>query len=346
MIARSLTSGQTRASSVAIADRFIVWLLAGSVLPVPVFALLEARTMGGPAGGVPSIQSIIHVVVLLNVMHVGLSALFWIDRRYRGHMASQPGYYYRSFLFLLALSAAGSALVGNAFHALYPTAILVWNLFHFARQNWGVLCFTALGTGTDRPGRMENWGVYAGFAGGAIAVLPQHVRAFLPEGTQALGLALVLAGLGLALAEAWRLGHAGAPWARIATGVMVGTYFLPVYLLPNQGLVCIAAVHTVQYAVIMTVLAADRNQGSRLWRVGGMLALAALYLAATQLLDNAAIWGIWSQPVLMLLLSVVAWHFIVDGGVFRLSQPFQRQAARESFGFLYAAGAARRAGQE
>lgn len=327
------------ASQAIAARRFVIALLLAGLLPIPVFALLSgALETSGTA------QSTYYIVFLLSVAHGGLSGLFWLDRRYRGHMAERPRRYYADPILLAVLSLSCAIILGSAFSGLFFSIYTAWTICHFTRQNWGVLCLTALGTRTARPTRLENIACYIACAGGLIGVLPVldpdtlSAAGFEFGDVHGFGFALVLAGLGLSLVVVVRQIAAGDPPLRIGMSIAVGLFFLPVYAFGRDaGFVTIGTIHGAQYAIVMSVLAADANQGSRVLRTGAMFGCAAIYLGLFLLLTNASIWGSWQPRTIVLLDTVVIWHFIINAGLWRLRHRFQRDATRESFPFLFPA---------
>jgi len=315
-----------------VSRRFLTTLLAATLLPLPVIALLTQ-----PFGGARPAQDAFHILFLVSVAHGGLSGLFWLDGRYRRHMTAHPRAYYVDAALIAVLAMSGVILLGPRFFGIFTIIYTVWTVVHFARQNWGVLCLAGMASGTGRPGRLASRACVLGCSGGAIGVLPGPALEMLPDGTLALGLALTILGLCAAMIAAFRQVAAGASWANAAMTVSVGLFFLPVYLFGREtGFVTIGLAHAAQYAVIMGVLAADGRQGPPWLRVGGMLGIAGAYLGLFLLLNDPEIWGAWLQPAQVLLNCVVMWHFMLDAGLWWLSQAFQRGAVRESFPFLFA----------
>lgn len=334
--AEDIVAEDTVPRDTVLTDRFIFWLLMCALVPIPVFALFA----GPDATKLPSVQTTVYVLMLLNIMHVGLTSLFWIDSRYRAHMASHPRQYYGNAAGVMAAFMFAILYIGPWFLSVITAFVLSWNLYHFGRQNWGVLCLTATGTKGPRPGKLENLACHIACFGGIIGSLPNSIPSLSFYGFQAAGCSLVLCGLALSCVVACKLIHDRANPLRIVMTVAIGLYFLPLFLVPSLGFTTIATIHTGQYVVIMMVLAADVRQGSRILRIGGMIALAALYLGWYQIMNgdfSGAIWGAWSQPAAALALSVLTWHFMIDAGVFRLGQRMQRKAMAESFPFLFAA---------
>ncbi len=314
--------------------RFVTLLLLAGMVPIPIFALVSRLQPTEPLA-----SSAFDILFLMSVAHGGLSGLFWLDRRYRAHMSKQPRQYYGNIAALASISVISAIILGEAFFRAFSVVYATWNIYHFARQNWGILCLAALGTDSPKPGRLENIACHVACVGGVLGVLPGDVTNFMEGAPRYLGFALVLAGLGLSLVTAVRQFAARADWLRMGMTLSVGGFFLPIYLFePVSGIATVGTCHAAQYAVIMTTLAVDRKQGSAVFRVAGMLTAAAIYVSLYVVLNRASIWEGWLNPMRVLFSSIVIWHYMTDAGLWRMREPFQRDAIKESFSFLFASG--------
>jgi len=332
-------------STNAMALRFVAWLLLASILPVPIFAFLQP-VIASEA----SAQWAFQAIILVSTAHVGLSGLFWLDRRYRAHMAAESRTYYWDFLLLILACVVGANLPMLPFNGALVVAYLVWNGYHYARQNWGVLCLAALGTRAPRPSQMEHVVCILGCAGGVLGLIPASLPNLLPIQAATVGfVAVLLAGI-LALWIAFGQFMDQAHPLRIALTLANGVFFLPIFLFgPYVGFVVTATVHAGHYYVIMLGLAADRGQGSRWLRIGSVLTFGAVLAALVEFVRNPGISAIFlrSDQADLMVIIVLMWHYMLDGGLWRLRQPFQRQATQESLPFLFDARAsAAHAGQE
>jgi len=313
------------------AHRFVSLLLLAVVIPLATFAILGGRAAEDRWAG-----STFRILFLISVAHGGLSGLFWLDHRYRAHISGQPRRYYVDAALLLVAGLAGAFLLGEWFCGAFGVVNVIWTICHFSRQNWGVLCLTAVGMGAPRPARLEGLACHISAIGGAIGVLPPFVTVAGLPGVRIVGFGLVLCGLALSLIVAARLAAGNAHPSRVAMTVAIGVFFLPAYILgPLVGFVAIGCMHAAQYGIVMTALAVDAKQGSRLFRTCGMVLFATLYLGLYLVLSGPTIGPAWRQPAEVVLYAVVMWHFMIDAGLWRISQPFQRAAVKESFPFLF-----------
>lgn len=326
----------------ATARRFLIGIFVASVVPVALFAALpEASATDASAGWA------VRAIVVLSTGHVGLSALFWLDRRYRAHIAAQTRTYYWDFFLLAGLCLIGLHLPALPFMGALVLGYLVWNGYHYARQNWGILCLTALGTREARPTRTEYYGCMLGCAGGVLGMIPASMPNLLPASASTLGFATTLLALAVALWVALRQFLDRADPLRIAMTLVNGMFFLPIFVFgPVIGFVTIATIHAGHYYFLMIGLAADRRQGPAWLRVGGALACAAVLAAGVELIRNPEFSAglLNADQADTLIIIVLMWHYILDGGLWRLRQRFQRATVAESLPFLFAVPA--RADQE
>ena len=122
------------------------------------------------------------LLVFLAIAHVPLTAFFWVDRRYREHMASDVGTYYGVPALIIGTATAVPLIFGAVGLTYLFIGYFVWLLWHYGRQNLGVLSLVSIGTKTPAPSKIERH-LYdaACIAGlmGALATLPQAKESVL-----------------------------------------------------------------------------------------------------------------------------------------------------------------------
>lgn len=284
----------------------------------------------------PPAIDLINVLTVVNIMHVGMTGFFWIDRRYRRHIVSRPRWFYVLPTVVATLSFAALAWSWWGGFLALTAASTAWLLYHFAKQNWGLLCLCAAATRASRPQPWERRLYLAGAAAGVIGMKP--LAATLSQaGPQIAGVALVsVVGL-IALGVALRRSMQGAHPALVLLTVYSGLYFAPIFLFgPVLGTLMIGTGHAFQYVAIMSCLAADGDQGDRRMRIAGLLLCGLSIAPIFTVLNYASLWGVWSPLFYVAFLGIQAWHFIIDADVWRLREPFQRQTLRESMPYLFA----------
>lgn len=310
--------------------RFVWWLLLAGVVPLPVFMLVFRPSTSGPGT-----QVAFTVLFLMTIAHGGLTGLFWFDRRYRTYMATWPRRYYWNIACLAVVSLIGVVTLGQRFAGVFSLGYVVWNLFHFGRQNWGILCLAALGTNASKPTRLENLAGHIACVGGVLGLLSAELTDSA-YGVRQLGSVIMLTGLALSVVVACRQIIAKTDPLRVLMTLATGGFYLPIFLLGPIGLTAMGTTHGAQYAIVMTVLASDRRQGPPWFRIAGMVAVAVLYLQLYVVLTDPSIPPPWILPAQVASGLIVMWHYMIDAGLWRLREPFQRSAVRESFPFLFA----------
>mgnify|MGYP001464065803 FL=1 len=332
-----------RAGAYRISDKafFLSLIIAATVLPL-LFVPFAAPIRGAHGG----IDDVFRLLLLMSTMHVGLTSFFYLDTEYRGHVAKHAGFYI--FLPVAVILAAGAttyffAAAGVTYLQLFYHA---WLLFHYGRQNYGVLAFTAGATGSGRPSVLERLALHLAPIGGILGAnqVFAHFSAsiFAPylELSVRAGAALTIAAIALAVLSALKqILNRTSIWRPLMV-VMLSLFYLPTFFFDNymQAVMGYAIAHALQYFVFMFFLAA----GAR-WAAPGraivVLGLGALATWGIILLTREdAIWGPILPFVTGAALGLIMWHFILDAGFWRLSQPWQRERVRERFSFLFAQG--------
>jgi hypothetical protein len=311
---------------------FALLLFVVTLIPVPIFAVLS---------GLPTHKwavSGLDALFFISLAHVGLSGFFWIDHRYRKLMTARPRQYYLNAVLIAIVAVGGAAIYGSPFVVALYVIQYFWNTWHFAMQNWGVMCMTALGTESPKPGRAEKCICYLGVLGGGLGFVSTLDGWRFLEHASLPGYWITLGAVALSLFVAARQVSTRVHPIRIAVTLATGAFFLPIFLFPpGVGTVAVGAMHAAQYIVIMVTLASDRKQGVTRLRIGCLVLLVPVYLSIYLALTNDALWGDWIQSARSLMSAILIWHYIVDAGLFRLSQPGQRAAIRQSFPFLFSA---------
>ena len=154
-----------------------------------------------------------------------------------------------------------------------------------------------------------------------------------PPGTW-LGAAVYLAlpvALGIAIAKVPAL---RTNRLRLAFLLIGASFFVPTFVFGDQrsALVGYAVAHGLQYLVFMGVVSAGRPKpGFSLALLLGIATMGAVLLNAAMDLEDKphgfALYGAF--------LGVVMAHFVLDAGIWRLREPFQRGYMRERFYFVF-----------
>ena len=153
-VAATATSGRNFATA----------LLVLTVAPLLFFGLLA-----GPLRDNAAVIPMANAMWFAGVVHVGITGLLWFDGRYRRHMRRRPGFFYVGPAVLTVCCVAGVEATGAAGYQAFTTLATGWLLYHFGRQNWGMLCLVAAAVGDARPSLTERricqWAPVCGIAG-------------------------------------------------------------------------------------------------------------------------------------------------------------------------------------
>jgi hypothetical protein len=120
---------------------------------------------------------------------------------------------------------------------------------------------------------------------------------------------------------------------RLAFFIFGTVFFLPIYLFddPATAIAGYAIAHGLQYVVFMAFVGIDKRP--LLPSLAILAGIGAIYAAlALWLLDNVPQFG---NGLFGAFIGLVMTHFVLDAGIWRLREPFQRGYMREKFSFVF-----------
>jgi len=317
--------------------RFFVSLLVATAIPFLLFPLISHVLPRG--GGWNDTRALLLFVGSSG--HGAASFFFYGDASVRGVMLR--GHRVRFLVApLLLIGAMGGLGLFFADEALLAYVILgywVWQTHHYTRQNHGILAFVSRASG-ERTNLRESLAVTltgaAAVVGMITFVTPYRQTALALHAWELHTLAFGLYAsawliYGLSLLERNPLAN---PW-RSAVLLALMLFYLPLFVFQDllSAVFTYAIAHGLQYFVFMGVVASvPAAHRLRSYALLALLALAGgglLWLSQQQ-----AFWGGYGKAVYGMGLGVVMWHFLLDAGVWRLSEPFQRGYMAKRFAFL------------
>jgi hypothetical protein len=272
--------------------------------------------------------------------HVAASFFFYTDAEMRERLLVPER---NRFLVVPVAIVIGSALffglAGLVPEAWGATVYWVWQTHHYARQNHGMLAFASRADGIPISMLERSAITLTGIAaiiGMITFVTPtEETRLFDWNWyihTVALGV-FACAWLLYAL-SIFRQRHARPTGRRSLVLLVLMLFFLPLFLFtdPLCAVFTYAVAHGLQYLVFMGFVVARPRP------VVGLGALVAFVLIGGGLLfvlqRREGIMGAFPDTLYGAYLGIVMWHFLLDAGVWRLSEPFQRRYMSERFDFL------------
>jgi hypothetical protein len=192
----------------------------------------------------------------------------------------------------------------------------------------------ATATTKTRPSSAERYfsqfAPFTGIAGALIAADATGDLAIVRQIGFAFALMLAMAALAVGIRQAIR----GTHRLQVAMTIIVGLFFLPVYVYGPSGFLAVSVAHAYQYVLVMICMSASQRESLSTTFLLPVVGVTAIYLVGFYLMTVVE-WGTLSRPLAVLWSSITLWHFIIDADVWRLSRPFQRQALRDSLPFLF-----------
>jgi hypothetical protein len=313
-----------------------------------ILPLLLGTAMCGVAAAAPEYQTalVFGTFFLLGMPHYVSSYAFYLDDANRAYYRTRKAAFYLGPVVVVGLLTASFAL---RLHDLVAVVVVLWNVYHVARQNHGILSiYRQLGGGNHlRERRAANFALL-GLNGGVYALVmhrqPSIARllGWLPPKVP-LAIAVVILGVGL-LALGILLGRMAARPVKPALpeGVFLGAsilFFAP-FLLVEDPTLAVAAMlsgHYIQYLGLVWLLNRRKygdlvgswGQRSLGWVSQNLYGLASVFL----LISGGAALFHWTAvergaPALSMWAfnAVVLLHFYVDGLCWSLRQPAIRQS--------------------
>jgi hypothetical protein len=324
----TVTSDSTTAPAVTLlARRWVLATVAATVISL-VTAALFAPARDDHAG-----DGLLALLFVGYAMHVAASG--WLVvlhdvrscvRRHRVRFVAVPAA-------LVVAACTAVPLLGAVPLQLGLEVFFAWQLFHYAKQNVGIAALASVSLGAGPLRRLERrcvvvagcWGIVAFLARPELLDLrdPPAFPALFSVAALGFGVTVVV---GLA-AVARRPRHE-RPLQLVACLATSLAFTAPMYLAHTAigavGGMTIA--HGLQYLILVGLIAARGPSGrSGRWsRIGSLVAVALLggvFLKATSHLSHTpgparAVFGVY--------LGLLAAHFVIDAGLWRLRDPAAR----------------------
>ena len=295
---------------------------------------------------IPGTSSSLEIVAALTFVganfHVASTAWFYTDRPMRSYFRARP----LRYLVIPGLLIAGSAAV---FHFVDPSwrgyllaAFFCWQLWHYQKQNMGLLSFVAAGTDgvpmsvwERRTLAVAAFAGILGFFSLASIGLPTWASEFRwlhDAGAVVYLLSPVAFCVAMAKTPALRTNR-----PRLACLLFGMLFFAPTFLFTDwiSATLSYALAHGLQYLVFMAFVSIGRpNPIASLAILLGLGTLGALALNAAILAPDWLDFP-YGYAAYGAFVGVVMAHFVLDAGLWRLREPFQRSYMREKFYFIF-----------
>jgi hypothetical protein len=272
--------------------------------------------------------------------HVGSSFFYFGDARMRRFMlASSPTRYVWAPLAFVAVLGVAYWQLDTTGRAYFLVAFWLWQVHHFTRQNHGILSFASAAWRTPAHTR-ERLAITLTDVAAILATL-SFMTPYRETALAAFGWHLHTIGLG-AYACAWLVWLSSGPWWRVETTpgreavvLSLMAFYAPLFVFADAltAVFMYLTAHGLQYLLFMTWVAKTPESGR--WRAIGLLGVATVAGGlGVRALQNDALWAQYGVTLLGAAYGVTIWHFLLDGGVWRLRDAFPRAYMSERFGFL------------
>jgi len=269
------------------------------------------------------------IIAITGIGHVGATAYFYTDNDFFELIRQNK----RRF-FILPILAAGGCLAVFLTSALawtlLLTGFLAWQLYHYQRQNYGLIAFAAQNAGLGRLpaelNRMLNFGV----AGAVCNLIRRNdlKGAFASAAAYDLGVALFVVSTVLLIKLL-----VTTPQLRAALPVVIFTvsgwaFFLPSLVSTNElvGFWSYAIAHGAQYCIFMIVVSGNCKRG-----IVGLSIFVLIFAAMLVTFEHLN----GSGAGLAAYTGIVMSHFLIDAKIWRLREPLQHHLIQERFNFIF-----------
>jgi len=287
------------------------------------------------------VDNVFSLLLIMSTMHVALTGFFFADREYRTFMGKNRTYFFGLPLVLIAACGTVTHFLGTIGEAHIFIFYHAWLLWHYGRQNIGVLSFVSnisnglKVTATER--HILNGAALGGLLG-AYGVVSQFERTiFAPYELNIVQLGTVIYSLSVCggVANFIWLTAKRQPISRRLFSLMLPLFFAPTFFFDDylRATMSYAIAHACQYFLFMYYLASGDQKNGRT-SVLVLVAVAILGWVLIWLTRESALWGQLSGFMPGVALALIMWHFIIDAGVWKLRDPWQRNQIRKRFTFL------------
>jgi hypothetical protein len=292
-----------------------------------------AAIVMAPPGSAPPALGLAWLLFVGSSAHVAATGWLYTLPEVRAYARQHPARLVRVPVALIGGSAVAAAFISPALIAWCLLPYYAWQFFHFQKQNVGMAALAASVRGVPSPRPAERRAVMTAGCAGIAALIAHPGLLQLGIGRDPLAplypaAAVVFAGALVAGVAALARRPAGdrAGWFCVIYLISLG-FWIPPFVFGSQyaavGGMTIA--HGLQYLLLVGMVAAGNGQGHG--RVVRLALLCNIALAGGAVLSAAShLHG--AAPAGRLLfgayLGAVMAHFVIDGGLWRLRDPFPR----------------------
>jgi hypothetical protein len=310
-------------------------------------ALAACVVLAPKPGGSPDV-GLAWLLFLGSSVHVASTGWLFTNPDVRRYARGRRGRYVWAPFGLVAAGMIFSVAASPRLIAWAVLLLLAWQLHHFQKQNLGQVALTgaSLGLASLRGG--ERTAICTTGAAGIAEVCAHpgllQLDVWLPLSGNLALLAAALLGLGVA---GGTLALSRRPRSDRPAGfcVMYGLallFPLPVFVFssPYAAVGGLTMAHGLQYLLLMGLVAAGSDRRKRIGGVAALCALAVVGGAVLNVISHLDSDGQSLRLFFGIYLGLLAGHFVVDAGMWRLREPFVRSFLSRRVGYLVGTGPA------
>jgi hypothetical protein len=293
------------------------------------------------SGGAPQ-SGLVWLLFLGSAVHVASTGWLFTDSEVRHFAWEHRARYVWAPLGLVAAGMVLSVTMRGPLLTWAVLSVLLWQLHHFQKQNLGQVALVGASRGLKPLRRGERTAICAtGAAGmcgvwGDPALLQLDVRLPLSEYVAPVATALLVLGAAAGMIALTRRRRSDRPAAFCVMYGLALLFPLPIFLFtsPYAAVAGMTMAHGLQYLLLMGLVAAGNDHRQRVVRVAQLTVVAGLGGVFLNLMSHLHGDGDLLGSFFGLYLGLLAGHFVVDAGIWRLREPFVRDFLTRRVGYL------------
>jgi hypothetical protein len=324
------------------------WLWTSIVLTC---GALAACVVLAPKSGASPDVGLAWLLFLGSSVHVASTGWLFTNPDVRRYALERRGRYVWAPFGLLATGMILSVAASARLMAWAVLLLLAWQFHHFQKQNLGQVALTGASLGLASLRRGERTAICTTGAAGIAEIcahpglLQLDVRLPLNGYLALLATALLAAGVAGGTLALTRRPRSDRP---VGFCIMYGLallFPLPVFVFtsPYAAVGGLTMAHGLQYLLLMGLVAAGNDRRKRIGGVAALCAIAFLGGVVLNVISHLHGDGQSLRLFFGVYLGLLAGHFVVDAGMWRLREPFVRSFLSQRVGYLVCSGPASRA---
>ena len=308
-------------------------------------AIAVCLLLAPKSGGSPDI-GLAWLLFLGSSVHVASTAWLFTDSDVRRHASEHRARYVWGPVGLVVAGIVLSATMSRSLLTWSVLLLLLWQLHHFQKQNLGQAALVGASLGLVPLRRGERAAICATGAAGICgawahpALLQLDLRPPLAGCAAPIAAALLVVGVVAGVIALTRRRRDDRPLRFSVTYALALLFPLPIFLFasPFAAIAGMTMAHGLQYLLLMGLVAAGANRRKQMVRVMQLSAVAVLGGAFLNLTSHLHGDGDPLRLLFGMYLGLLASHFLVDAGIWRLREPFVRGFLTQRVGYLVRPG--------